>query len=124
MLKRIPWALLLVLLWAGGRYSGVNLGIDGFAIWVFVILSLITLVFEFYKSGDIMLRSFQADLISAITTTLVLGYGLCLAQQDLQPVDLLVAFVVLTDAIVSPINSFRTALRNMQAAVGPTAVDV
>jgi len=125
MLKRIPWALLLVLCWAGVRFSGINLGVDGVLVWPFVAGSFIALTIEFSKSGDIMIRSFGRDLAFAICATLVLGSGVTLVwqSQSVYIVDLLVAFTVLYDAYVSTLNSFRTALRNMQAGVDTTAAD-
>ncbi|MEK7650212.1 MAG: hypothetical protein AAB367_04640 [Patescibacteria group bacterium] len=123
MFKRIPWALLLVLGWIMVRHSGVDLSVEGVAIWPFVGVSFVTLMAEFYRSGDIMILSYKLDQTFAVVATLVLGYGLSLAVQDPHVLDLLVAAVVLADAIISPVNSFRTALRNMQAGVDTTAAD-
>jgi hypothetical protein len=123
MLKRVPWTLLLVLSWAGARYSGVNLEVTGGAFLGFVALAFITIMLEFNRSGDIMLPSFKREQVLILMATLLLGSATPLVYQNPHIVDLIVIAVVLADGYVSPVNSFRTALRNMQAGVDTTAAD-
>ncbi len=90
------------------------------------ITALAVLVAEFHKSGDISLNAFMRDTAYAVLATIVgtfaitklweSGQGLCLP-------DYLMSVVVLVDAWFSPVNSFRTALRNWSANVGGPATD-
>ena len=87
----------------------------------FIGLCVFVVIVEFFKSGDIRLGPFMLDLIFSVTA-IVAGTAL-LTHIVMQPEPagglpsfhyLLGGVVLLVDAILSPFNSFRTALRNFQ----------
>ena len=114
-LGRLPWSLLVVLaMWWGFLnkvdFSG-ELGLAFIGLCVFVV------IVEFFKSGDIRLGPFMLDLIvsviaisagAALLTKMVLEGGTPGFHY------LLGGLVLVADAVLSPFNSFRTALRNFQ----------
>lgn len=125
-LLRIPLVLIMVISWAIMRYSGINLDTGGGPGMTLLVVCIVVLIIEFFKSGDISLGGFGLDLLfvmvtliiaTATTTIIVYGYG----WQQLGFVDMMVLLVTLCDSWVPPYNSFRTALRNLQ--VGGTGTE-
>lgn len=110
--RYIPWLLVLIGIWLLIRDTPLS--------WSVAPIALATIMVEFYKSGDIGLRRFQFDLALAVLTltamTAILTHFATTGSFLPMP-DLVVAAVVLADAWVSPVNSFRTALRNLQGNV-------
>ena len=114
-LGRLPWGLVIVLaMWFGWEtkpdLSGpLGLGFIGLCVFVVIV--------EFFKSGDIRLGPFFLDLVFSVGAV-VAGTALLtqMVVQDGTPGFhyLLGGVVLLADAILSPFNSFRTALRNFQ----------
>lgn len=119
MLGRFPWGLLIVLaMWLA--YT-TQTDLSGTLGLVFIGLCVFVVIVEFFKSGDIRLGPFMLDLIFSVTAV-VAGTAL-LTHMITQPAPaggmpgfhyLLGGVVLLVDAILSPFNSFRTALRNFQ----------
>lgn len=119
MLGRFPWGLLVVLAMWFAYVNQVNL--SGTLGLVFIGLCVFVVIVEFFKSGDIRLGPFMLDLIFSVAA-LVAGAAL-LTHMVMQPAPaggmpgfhfILGGIVLLVDAILSPFNSFRTALRNFQ----------
>jgi hypothetical protein len=114
-LGRFPWALLIVLsMWLS--YLG-NIDLSGTVGLIFIGLCVFVLIIEFFKSGDIRIGPFMMDLLfaavglvaaSALVTVMVMG------GKGLGFHYILGCSVLVIDAILSPYNSFRTALRNVQ----------
>jgi len=124
-LGRFPWVMLVVL------YSVLmyELQIDmqeqiqfGF---IYIGLGVFVLFVEFFKSGDINAASFLLDLLwsvlalvlgTALMTWFLLEIGPATAGgpgwQSLNYFHWFGCAIILGDAIISPFNSFRTALRN------------
>lgn len=124
-MNSFPTVLALIAVWGGLRLVGVDVSLPSVGGLVVIGISVASLIFEFYKSGDISLSGFKRDLGfslaatvagSVIMTVLVLRteYGL-----EHLLVDGLVVIVILCDAWLGPVNSFRTAQRNFAAAVQP-----
>src|SRR5687768_10341609 len=124
LLRVIPMTVMLAIVWAAMRLSKMDLSLNtpngiGIVIACFVILTL-----EFFKSGDISLRSYMIDQAFAILSLIgvsVLITLLFFRGEALVIADWLVAAVCLIDSWLCPVNSFRTALRNWQSAVAPAA---
>jgi hypothetical protein len=115
---RFTNVLFLVALWGILRMTGVALPISGVFAVVLMVLSLIVLTLEFYKSGDIGTRSFRIELalaLLAVIVTTALITHLWWANESRYLIDVVIFFVVLTDAFLGTYNSYRTALRNVQA---------
>lgn len=119
ILSRFPWGLLIVLaMWLAYQSQADLSGTLGL---VFIGLCVFVVIVEFFKSGDIRLGPFMLDLIFSVAA-LVAGAAL-LTHMVMQPAPaggmpgfhfILGGIVLLVDAILSPFNSFRTALRNFQ----------
>ncbi len=117
---KIPWALGLAVLWILFKFAGFNTAIGGVLGMTIVVTSVIIIVVEFYKSGDISLKSFFTDLVWAIITFGVV----CVSMTKLYDnvglgsftlPDLFVGMVSLVDISLSTFNSYRTAQRNISS---------
>jgi uncharacterized membrane protein YqjE len=114
-LGRFPWALLIVLgMWLSYAW---NVDLSGTVGLFFIGLCVFVLIIEFFKSGDIRIGPFMMDLLfaviglvaaSALITVMVMG------DKGLTFHYILGCAVLVIDAILSPYNAFRTALRNVQ----------
>lgn len=119
-LSRMPWALLLVVVWALLRFSGMSLAPTGVPGLVAVVACVVVLVSEFYKSGNVSLGSFGWDMAFSVLNVVLCSVTLTLLVQGghgLDFADLLVGAVILCDAWFSPFNAFRIALRSWTASV-------
>jgi cation transport ATPase len=117
MLGRFPWSLLVVLaMWFAYQ---AQLDLSGTLGLVFIGFCVFVVVIEFFKSGDIRLGPFFLDLLFSVGAVVagaaLLTYMVTHGDGGLPGFHyLLGGAVVLVDAILSPFNSFRTALRNLQ----------
>ncbi len=113
-LRKFPWVFVLIayLVWA--QMSGTSL--DGIPGYVFIGLAIAVLFVEFFKSGDINTLAFLLDQVFAIlavaVSTWLMSHLYYVEGQAPSFYHWLGCAVVLGDAILSPLNSFRTALRN------------
>lgn len=120
-LKRLPLALVLVVLWSILRISGVSFPIHRINGLILMCFCFGVIAVEFFKSGDISLRSFGWDLTFSVITTVI---GTCtmtiivVEKMGLSPTDFFMCSLIICDAWISPINSFRTAQRNWEAQIG------
>lgn len=112
----LPWALLL---WGAWHYIRVvqrlvlNFGTPfGLA---FLIFALGVLVVEFFRSTDIGPWHFFSDLFFALVTVGLAAWTLTLVDQlyALTTPDFIIFGMLFADALLSPYNSFHTALRNV-----------
>lgn len=126
-LGKVPWALLVVI-YPVLMYEfeiDMNGSIEyGF---VYVAIGVFVLFVEFFKSGDINVLAFLLDLVWAVTavvlTTALMTWSLLElnpqgqaagnAWQTLNYFHWFGCAIILGDAVISPFNSFRTALRNL-----------
>ena len=114
ILSKFPWVFLLIayLVWA--QLAGIAL--DGIPGYVFIGLAIAVLFVEFFKSGDINAFAFLLDQVFAIlavaVATWLMSYLIYVEGQSPTFYHWLGCAVVLGDAVLSPLNSFRTALRN------------
>ena len=130
-MRKLPSVLILIVIWAALRFAGVDVALPSIGGLALLGLSVGSLIFEFYKSGDIGLAGFKRDLAFSLTATIagsviltVLALRTEFALGNLL-IDGLVAIVILCDAWLGPVNSFRSALRNFSGAVqqGPGVAD-
>jgi len=139
LLKKIPWTILLVVYAVGVYYlseigylgvadqaGGVAeagqrvqtgmMGMEGIPGLIFIGLGVLVLFAEFFKSGDISTGMFLGDLIGAVIALVVATTLICYLKFDMgQWPNFYHWFgyaIIIGDAILSPFNSFRTALRN------------
>ena len=119
-LGKIPWTLVIILYMVIVHFTGLNMaGIAGF---IFLGLCMAVLFIEFFKSGNINAGGFLLDLSSAVLSLIIATVLMCyLYLSPGQPNPTFFhwfgCLVILGDAILSPFNSFRTALRNFGLGV-------
>jgi hypothetical protein len=122
-LGKIPWTLLVVLYPLVMYQLEIDMKSSIQFGFIYVGIGVFVLFVEFFKSGDINTASFLLDLIWAVlavvASTALMTYFLIdiqPAENAWQAVNYFHWFgcaIVLGDAIISPFNSFRTALRNL-----------
>jgi hypothetical protein len=112
--NKIPYALLLIAYLLVAHLT--NLDMHGVAGYIFIGLCVIVLIIEFFKSGDISTGYFLTDIIFAVLAVVLatglLSYLVFKLGQTPDFYHWLGYAVILGDAVISPFNSFRTALRN------------
>lgn len=113
-----PWTFLLI-----GYLVGVHwleLRLQGPAGYAFVGLGVIVIFIEFFKSGDIDTHLFFIDLLGAVAAVVAATVLMCYLYFSLDRTPGFFHWfgyaLVLGDALFSPFNSFRTALRNFGVA--------
>jgi hypothetical protein len=111
----MPWSMLLIAYMLVVQLLKANL--NGVAGYVFAALCLLVLFAEFFKSGDIGTWTFLVDLLGALFTLILATVLLCYLMIKLGQTPTFFHWlgyaVILGDAILSPFNGFRTALRNI-----------
>lgn len=118
--RNIPFVLALLALWVGIKLAGYNTSFVGPVGITLICVTFFVLFIEFFKSGDIGLKTFGLDtafsVLQVIACTATVTYLITRSSWGVMSIpDLLVCFTVLVDAWFSPYNSFRTALRNFAA---------
>ena len=113
-----PLLLVTGIVWSTSKLSGVSTDTASFTGIGLILFSFATLVLEFFKSGDIGLRTFASDQAFSVAQTVLASVTLALVIRDrgfaaISLPDVVFAVVTLCDAWLSPFNSFRTALRNI-----------
>lgn len=114
LMSMIPWTFFLIAYAVVVYVMGLNMeGIQGY---VFIGFGMFVLFAEFFKSGDINVGSFLVDIIFAVIAVVVatglLSYLVFNLDQSPTFFYWFGYAIVIGDAILSPFNSFRTALRN------------
>lgn len=112
--NRIPYTLLLIAYLLVVHVTGLDMhGVAGF---VFIGLCVIVLIVEFFKSGDISTGYFLSDIVFAVLAVVIatglLSYLMFKLGETPSFYHWLGYAVIIGDAVFSPLNSFRTALRN------------
>jgi len=112
--NKVPWTFLIIAYLVVAHTSQVNL--TGVAGYVFIGLAVVVLFLEFFKSGDISTSTFLVDIFSAVigvaVATALLTYLYFRMEQTPNFFHWFGYVIILGDAIMSPFNAFRTALRN------------
>lgn len=112
--NKIPWTFLIILYLVVTQMAGISLeGIPGF---VLIGIGVFVLFAEFFKSGDIGTSVFLLDVITSVISLVVATVLLCYLVWEMDQALTFYHFfgytILLGDAIFSPFNAFRTALRN------------
>jgi prolipoprotein diacylglyceryltransferase len=120
LFNKIPWTLFLIMYMVVVHIT--NLDMSGPLGYAFLLLCMVVLFLEFFKSGDIKVGTFLIDLVSSVIalviTTVLMSYLVFKHGQFPTFFDWFGAAIILGDCILSPFNSFRTALRNMEIGGG------
>jgi hypothetical protein len=117
--NKIPWMFLVIGYLIGAEMVGVTL--DGIPGYIFLGVAVFVLFAEFIKSGDINTTVFALDVLWAISGVILATGLMCYLWWQVPDRDpgffhWFGYVLVVGDAVFSPFNSFRTALRNF--AVG------
>jgi uncharacterized membrane protein YobD (UPF0266 family) len=114
LFNKIPYALLLIVYLLVVHVSGLDM--HGMAGYIFIGLCVIVLVVEFFKSGDISTAYFLSDIVFAVLAVVIatglMSYLVFKLGETPTFYHWLGYAVIIGDAVISPFNSFRTALRN------------
>jgi len=114
ILGAIPWTFVLIVYLLVTYHQGIALeGVVGYA---FVALGTFVLFVEFFKSGHVSAAAFIADqifaLVALVAATVLLSY-LYFVLGEIP--NFFYGFgyaVILGDAVLSPFNAYRMALRD------------
>ena len=114
VLNKFPWSFLIIGYLVVAHTSQLEMsGVPGY---IFIGLAVVVLFLEFFKSGDISTSTFLADTFSAVIgvviSTALLSYLYFKLGQMPDFFQWFGFIIILGDAIMSPFNAFRTALRN------------
>ena len=116
---RIPWTLAVILYMVVVHFMGLDM--SGIVGYVFIGLGVFVLFVEFFKSGDINAAAFFVDLFSAILSLIIATVLMSYLYFKLGQVPTFFHWfgcaIILGDALLSPFNAFRTALRNLGLGV-------
>jgi hypothetical protein len=118
---KTPWALIVVLSYAIAKLMGAQLVSGSIPGLVFISAGVIALILEFMRSADITVFTFKLDLAMSILSLLICAVvTTCIFTLKLPFgfVDVIIWAIVLADAWLGPVNSFKTALRNITTDVG------
>jgi hypothetical protein len=114
LLGMIPWTFFLIAYAVAVHLMGMNM--EGVLGYVFIGFGVFVLFAEFFKSGDISIPTFLADLLFAVIAVVVatglLAYLIFKLDQSPTFFYWFGYAIVIGDAVLSPFNAFRTALRN------------
>lgn len=117
-LSRLPWMLLVIIYLIAVQVLGVSM--DGTAGYAFIVLALVVLFIEIFKSGDVGTGAFFMDqlwaTLSVILATGLLTYLWLLENQAPTFYHWIGFAMIIADALLSPFNAYRTALRNFDVA--------
>ena len=113
--QKVPWSLLIIAYAVVAHACGI--GMQGIAGYVFVGLCMLVLFVEFYKSADISPWAFLVNLIGVVVAVVLATTLMCYLVMRMGQAPTyfhwLGCAVIVGDAILSPFNAFRTALRNI-----------
>jgi hypothetical protein len=124
-LSKIPFTLLIIIYMVVAHYAGFDM--SGVAGYIFLGLGVFVMAAEFFKSGDISVAAFAIDIVSAVLAVIVATVLMCYLywSNDPEPGFGQITFfhwfgcaIIMGDAILSPFNGFRTALRNFGVGGG------
>jgi hypothetical protein len=115
MFGAIPWTLVLIAYMVVVHYTQHDMsGVTGY---VFIGLGVAVLFAEFFKSGDINAWAFLVDTIGAVIAVVVATVLMTYIYVGMGEMPTFFHWfgsaIILGDAILSPFNAFRTALRNL-----------
>lgn len=113
----IPFSGFLLLCLIIMHLTQIDLSVGTIASILTIVVSFVVLAVEFFKSGDITFRVFVLDITFSVVV-LVIGTWLFsylfIRGMKVYFVDFMVYAILLLDSWMSPVNAFRTALRNLQ----------
>ncbi|WP_339136659.1 MAG: hypothetical protein WGN25_02120 [Candidatus Electrothrix sp. GW3-4] len=117
-LGRIPWIFTPIIYLLAVHQ--LNISLEGPSGYAFIGIAVVVLFIEFVKSGDIGVVSFLLDTISSVlalmVSTALLTYMIFSLNEAPTFFHWFGYAIIVGDALFSPANAFRTALRNFGVA--------
>jgi len=117
-LGRFPWIFSPIIYLVAVHQ--LNISLEGPLGYTFIGVAVVVLFIEFVKSGDIGVVSFLLDttssVIAVIVSTALLTYMVFTLDETPTFFHWFGYAIVVGDALFSPANAFRTALRNFGVA--------
>lgn len=114
LIGKFPWMLLVIAYLITVEY--LHLSMDGNIGYGFIALAIGALLIEMFKSGDIRVSSFFFDqlwaVISVVLASGLLSYFFFVEGKAPSFYHWAGFSLILADAIINPVNAYRTALRN------------
>jgi hypothetical protein len=111
---KFPWSFLMIIYLMATYVMSIPL--EGVVGYIFIALGMFVLFVEFFKSGDVSSTLFLLDqllaTVAVIIATALLTFLYFVAGEIPNFFYWFGYAVILGDAILSPFNAFRTALRN------------
>jgi len=118
-LGKFPWTILLIAYLLVVELMGLDM--SGTLGYIFIGLGVFVLFAEFFKSGDVSAAAFFVDIVSAVAavvvSTALLTWMVLVTGEAPTFFHWIGYAIILGDAVISPFNSFRTALRNFGVGV-------
>jgi hypothetical protein len=117
-LGRFPWIFTPVIYLVAVHQ--LNISLEGPLGYTFIGVAVVVLFIEFVKSGDIGVVSFLLDttssVIAVMASTALLTYMFFTLNETPTFFHWFGYAIIVGDALFSPANAFRTALRNFGVA--------
>jgi hypothetical protein len=112
--NKIPYVFVLIVYMLVVRFTSLDM--NGMTGYIFIGLCIVVLFVEFFKSGDISTAYFLSDIVFAVLAVMIatalMSYIVFKLGETPNFYHWLGYAVIIGDAVISPFNSFRTALRN------------
>ncbi len=111
---KLPWSFSMIIYLMTTHLLGIMM--EGVIGYIFIGLGMFVLFVEFYKSGDITPAKFMMDqllaVLALITATALMTFLYFVSGEVPNFFYWFGYAVILADAVLSPFNAFRMALRN------------
>ena len=113
-LAKFPWSFLLIIYLLVTYYKKIPL--EGVVGYILIGLGVVVLFVEFFKSGDVSSAAFIVDhifaLLAVMISTVLLAFLYFVGGEVPNFYYWFGYAVILGDAVFSPYNAYRMALRN------------
>ncbi len=109
---KFPSALILTVLWAVSKFVSLDTSVSQPTGVALLILTFGSALYEFYKSADLSVSAFAADTACSVAQAIVATVTVVYNLDYITLPDAILCLTVVADGIFSPVNSFKTALRN------------
>jgi hypothetical protein len=116
-LASFPAAFILSVIWTIFKYTEVDTSIGETMGMILIVLTIIAMLFEFYKSADLSLRAFAIDNAFAVAQLILCTITMKeFFPDNITLTDVVLYVCILADALLSPMNTVRTVGRDI---IGP-----
>ncbi len=115
LLAKFPWMLLVIAYLLGVEY--LHLSMVGNIGYGFIAVAVGAFFIEMFKSGDVGVVGFFLDqlwaIIAVVLASGLMSYLIFVEGREPSFFHWLGCAMILADALLNPVNAYRTALRNL-----------